>query len=76
MTLMREPTNFDRAAWAAEALSAFRRRTGTDYDDALCDLLCDLMHWADEHNFEFDAVLDRARFHYLAEVEEADEVAS
>jgi hypothetical protein len=74
MILMREPTNFTRAAWAAEALSVFLRRTGTDYEDALGDLLCDLMHWADEHNFDFDAALSRARDHHLAEVQEAEVV--
>jgi hypothetical protein len=67
------PTNLDRAAWAEEALLAFRRRTGADYEDALCDLLCDLMHWADEHQFDYDAALDRARDHHEAETQEAEE---
>ncbi len=74
MTLMREPTNVTRTAWAAEALSVFRRRTGTDYEDALGDFLCDLMHWADEHHFDFDAALSRARDHHRIEVQEAEEV--
>jgi hypothetical protein len=74
MTFRSEPTNFDRAAWAAEALATFRRRTGTDYEDALGDLLCDLMHWADEHELDFDSALSRARDHHHAEVQEAGEV--
>jgi hypothetical protein len=71
-----EPTNSDRAAWAAEALATFRRRTGTDCEDALPDLLCDLMHWADEHGLDFNAALSRAHDHHHAEVQEAEELAA
>jgi hypothetical protein len=71
-----EPTNSDRAAWAAEALATFRRRTGTDCEDALPDLLCDLMHWADEHELNFGEALDKARDHHHAEVQEAEELAA
>lgn len=42
-----ENMNDDRAAWAEAALNEFRRVTGTDDEDALGDLLCDLMHWCD-----------------------------
>lgn len=38
------PTNRDRARWAAEAVANFRARTGTDKEDAICDLLANLMH--------------------------------
>jgi hypothetical protein len=34
--------------------------TGTDYDNALADLLCDLMHWSDRNDFDFSAALSRA----------------
>ena len=44
--------------------------TGTDYEDALGDLLCDLMHWSDRSNFDFEAALSRARMHYEAETTE------
>ena len=57
----------DRSAWASVALLAFMQVTGTDQEDALGDLLADLMHWADRNNFDFDAALDRAHWHYEAE---------
>lgn len=57
----------DRAEWAAAALRHFQCTTGTDYEDALGDLLCDLMHWSDRDNFDFEAALARARMHYEAE---------
>jgi hypothetical protein len=41
--------------------------TGTDEEDALGDLLADLMHWADRRNFDFGLALDRARWHYEEE---------
>ena len=59
--------NFDRASWADQAISAFRGATGTDREDALSDLLADLMHWADRAGYGFDEALDRARAHYEAE---------
>jgi hypothetical protein len=62
--------NNDRALWADHALRAFMAETGTDYEDALCDLLCDLMHLSDRAPFDFDAALVRARDHYLAETEQ------
>ncbi len=63
----REGKNDDRASWAGSALSTFIQVTGTDLEDAMGDLLADLMHWADRHNYDFDAALDRARHHYEAE---------
>lgn len=59
--------NDSRAAWAGVALLAFMLETATDREDALGDLLADLMHWADRHNFDFDLALDRARCHYAEE---------
>jgi hypothetical protein len=56
-----EPTNVDRASWANKAVLAFMAETGTDYDDSLGDLLCDLMHWTDSAQFDFEAALCRAR---------------
>ncbi len=70
MTYDLSPSNLDRVAWAAAALRVFRRKTGCDHEDSLGDLLCDLMHWADRSNFDFDLALFRARSHYLAEIEE------
>jgi hypothetical protein len=62
-----ENMNDDRAKWAQAALRAFRRATGADAEEALGDLLSDLMHWSDRNNFDFDAAFDRARMHYEAE---------
>jgi hypothetical protein len=69
--------NEDRATWAMTAINAFQERTGTNLEDALSDLLCDLMHLADRRETfrdpaddpeciieEFDAALQRARQHY------------
>jgi len=58
--------NDDRAAWADEAVAAFRLEIGTDLEDALADLLADLMHWSDRRGFSFDRELERARTHYEA----------
>ena len=62
-----EGMNDSRAEWAGAALSAFMRETGTDEEDALGDLLADLIHWCDRNKYDFDAALDRARGHYEAE---------
>lgn len=62
-----EGMNDDRAEWAACALRHFQCTTGSDYEDALGDLLCDLMHWCDRNNFDFELALFRARGHYRAE---------
>jgi hypothetical protein len=59
--------NDSRAGWAEAALSTFMRETGTDEEDALGDLLADLMHWCDRNNYDFDAALYRAQGHYEAE---------
>lgn len=68
--------NEDRAEWAEQALATFMKRTGTDREDALCDLLADLMHWADRNGGDFDSQLDRARMHYEAETTGDDEPES
>lgn len=62
-----EGMNESRADWANEAILAFEAVTGTDREDALADLLCDLMHWADRNGEDFDKQLSRARQHYVEE---------
>ncbi|MBA4062567.1 MAG: hypothetical protein C0501_02450 [Isosphaera sp.] len=62
-----EGKNDDHAAWAGAAVARFIEVTATDEEDALGDLLADLMHWSDRNNYDFDAALDRARLHYEAE---------
>jgi hypothetical protein len=66
-------TNLDRANWADKAVLAFREQTGCEHADSLGDLLCDLMHWADASNFDFNFALDRARQHYEEECDEPGE---
>jgi hypothetical protein len=70
-TLPPDPENKNdyRARWAEIALRAFQKATGADAQDAVCDLLCDLMHLSDRNEFSFDAALGRARRHYEAETE-------
>jgi hypothetical protein len=60
--------NGERAEWAELAIVAFEERTGIDREDAVADLLCDLMHFCDRHDgFDFAADLNRAQGHYAAE---------
>ncbi len=62
-----EGQNDDREDWANTALRTFMKTTGADREDALCDLLCDLMHWCDRNGQDFDRELARARNHYRDE---------
>ncbi len=62
-----EGMNDNRAAWAGEALAVFMLATGTDLEDAVSDLIADLMHWCDRHGIAFDEELARAATHYEAE---------
>lgn len=79
MTNTRKPTlpkdpegmNDRRAEWAGKAIAAFREATGSDEEDSLGDLLVDLMHWADRHNFDFESAYFRAADCYEEETREA-----
>jgi len=62
--------NKDRAIWAGVALAAFQSITKTDDRDAVKDLLCDLMHYCQQNNQDFDVTLDAARHHHVAETTE------
>ena len=62
-----EGMNGERAEWAAAALRHFQCTTGTEWQDAVSDLLADLMHLCDREGFDFSKKLDRARMHYEAE---------
>ena len=68
-TLPPDPYNLngDRACWAAAALGGFRLHTGTDVENAVSDLLADLMHWCCRSGQDFEAELQRARDHYDCE---------
>jgi len=56
------------AACAANALRAFRRATGTNPEDAVADLLADLMHWCLQNGQDFEKELERARRHAREEL--------
>lgn len=55
----------------------FRGTNEYDYpfgnDDALADLLADLMHWADKNNLDFEGAYRRGRNNYLNEADPCDE---
>ncbi len=59
--------NDRRAGWAEEAVAAFMAASGTDLDNAICDLLADLMHLCDRNGQDFERQLLRAEYHYEAE---------
>ncbi len=63
-------TNLLRACWAEAAIAAFRAQTGADVEDALGDLLADLMHWSDVRGYDFALALARAEDHYRIELAE------
>jgi hypothetical protein len=84
-----EKMNEDRAIWAMTAITAFQERTRTNLEDALSDLLCDLMHLADRRDTfrepgenpesmieDFEAALQRAREHYEEETLDQSEPSS
>jgi hypothetical protein len=78
-----ENMNADRASWAEATIRQFQIVTGTDWDDCVKDLLCDLMHFCDRHtfqdgetSFDFEAALATARMHYEAETTAADEMTA
>lgn len=64
---MASAMNKKRAGWAKIALLAFMKATrltvrGDGYYTGLKDLLCDLMHFADQRtDVDFEAALDSAR---------------
>ena len=73
---MNDIRNKDRAGWAEIAVDEFQTVTRTDNEDAVCDLLCNLMHFCDLHGDAyrgFDEGLRRARAHYEAETSGEEE---
>lgn len=69
-----EQLNANRARWAAVALGEFQRQTGADNEDAVSDLLADLMHWCDRFGQEFPKELRRALNHYEEETDASMEM--
>lgn len=75
MTTDTDATNTKRAAWAEAAIHLFTQLTGCDREDALGDLLSDLMHWATRNNFDFDLALSRAKGHFEEECAQEEAIA-
>jgi len=61
--------NGKRAEWAASCIRHFQCHTGTDWEDAVSDLLCDLRHFCDREGFDFSYESARAQMHYGAETQ-------
>jgi hypothetical protein len=75
---MSEPTNRDRAGWASNALAVFTAETFSgdhpdtmhrnDLECAIGDLICDLLHFADQKGFDAQAILEQATGHFKTEL--------
>lgn len=69
-----EPTNADRAQWAKEALAIFTARTFSgdhpdtmhrgDLECAVSDLICDLLHYARQQEFDTGSIIQQAFGHF------------
>ena len=69
---MKQITNAQRAEMAYRALKKFSELTGVegeDESDQISDLLCNLMHCADEQGVDFDECIELAKHHYKNEIE-------
>ena len=49
-------------------VQTFMEITGCDIEDAMADLLANMIHWADRNDQDFDLELSRARSHYYEEL--------
>jgi hypothetical protein len=71
------PTNFHRAAWARQALTAFTNATHDpmrhpqDLSDAISDLICDLLHLANQSDLHPECIIAQAEANYDTELVEA-----
>ena len=73
-----DPTNDDRAGWAAVGLGAFARVTnmdtaGEDNETILGDFLADLMHFCEREGIDFENTLTGARATFAEEKAEEGE---
>jgi hypothetical protein len=69
-----EPTNANRAEWAKDALAVFTARTFSgdhpdtmeraDLECAIADLVCDLLHYARQQDFDAASIVQQAYGHY------------
>lgn len=64
--------NFKRAAWALEALEEFCVHTGQDLrhekQEAIGDLICDLLHLANQSSMDAEVVHQHALDMYQGEI--------
>ncbi len=75
---MSEPTNQERARWAKDALAVFTAETFSgdhpdtmhrdDLECAIGDLICDLMHLAQQKGFDAHAILEQSIGHFATEL--------
>lgn len=67
--------NKDRAAWAESALKEFMEITGTEQENAVSDLLCDLMHLCEQNPAyeNFTEELGRAQRAFATESDQSDD---
>lgn len=54
-----EELNESRAMWAGHALNAFMADTGSEPQDCVSDLICNLRHWCDRNGQDFERELAR-----------------
>ncbi len=69
---MKQITNAQRAEMAFRALDKFAVLTGTEgeaTEDKISDLLCNLMHYADDQAVDFVECIELAKHHYKNEIE-------
>lgn len=75
-----EVTNEMRAEWAKNALTLFTKETyydrspeqltPEDREDAVADLICDLLHYANSQGFNCDDIVRRSAALFKEEVED------
>ena len=68
-----EAQNDIRRKRAGNAITRFQEASGADLEDALSDLLCDLMHWSHYQDMNFADELARACMHFREETLQTEE---
>lgn len=67
---MTSPFIRTRRSRAEAAIDTYSRAVRTEaHDEALIDLLTDLMHWADGIGIDFGNAIEHAEFHHNMEVQ-------
>jgi hypothetical protein len=76
--MMSKPSNQDRARWANNALRMFIGATWNgdnpdtmhrdDLECAIADLICDLLHLAEQKGLDSQKILERSNAHFEAEL--------